>query len=422
MKRIIFCCLSAVAVSACGASSQPQTNEAFVCGDDGVSYTVEDAAKGNVTAAHRGRCGNPMTCEDAAGCFVGDECTQVDGNDVCVPGVCDCLDIYDPVCGNDGQTYGNGCVAQCAGVDIKHEGPCEEPPGTGCVRGGCSGQLCLEEGMEIASTCEWKDVYACYQAAECARQPNGQCSFTPTHELVECLNGHGEGCDSDLDCPLTHKCQHVGYLDAGLPTLTEKLSPPEFRGMCVEACALIDCAPGYACEHGSCVPQDGTCRDNSDCDKGDVCNPVTKTCGPRCAIDCFRYDPVCGVDGKTYGCGEADAHCNGIEVAYPGECKADCRTEGCDGDGFTCVDCHDGNGGTVWECLGPNQGRCEPPPSDCRVTGCSGQICADEDVATTCEWLDEYECYQKSRNVRAPTARRMRLVPDAGVPRVPGRL
>jgi hypothetical protein len=30
----------------------------------------------------------------------------------------------------------------------------------------------------------------------------------------------------------------------------------------------------------------------------------------------------------------------------------------------------------------------------CVVTGCSGQICADEDVASTCEWLDEYACYQ----------------------------
>ena len=36
-----------------------------------------------------------------------------------------CLDVYDPVCGVDGITYGNGCVANCQIVEIKHDGECE---------------------------------------------------------------------------------------------------------------------------------------------------------------------------------------------------------------------------------------------------------------------------------------------------------
>ena len=38
-----------------------------------------------------------------------------------------------------------------------------------------------------------------------------------------------------------------------------------------------------------------------------------------------------------------------------------------------------------------------PPPgnlAECKPTGCSGQICSDEDVITTCEYREEYACYQ----------------------------
>jgi len=32
-------------------------------------------------------------------------------------------------------------------------------------------------------------------------------------------------------------------------------------------------------------------------------------------------------------------------------------------------------------------------PKMCAPTGCSGQICSDTDVVTTCEWRPEYACY-----------------------------
>jgi len=33
-------------------------------------------------------------------------------------------------------------------------------------------------------------------------------------------------------------------------------------------------------------------------------------------------------------------------------------------------------------------------PKFCRPTGCSGEICSDTDVITTCQWRPEYECYR----------------------------
>jgi len=40
----------------------------------------------------------------------------------------------------------------------------------------------------------------------------------------------------------------------------------------------------------------------------------------KCNIECIRYDPVCGIDGRTYACGEPEANCNKVEVASKGEC------------------------------------------------------------------------------------------------------
>lgn len=58
----------------------------------------------------------------------------------------------------------------------------------GCVVGGCSSELCVEESEgEIASICIYKDEYACYKNAKCERQAGGKCGWTETQELQACL-------------------------------------------------------------------------------------------------------------------------------------------------------------------------------------------------------------------------------------------
>lgn len=56
-------------------------------------------------------------------------------------------------------------------------------------------------------------------------------------------------------------------------------------------------------------------------------------------------------------------------------------------------------------------GTVDPPTSSkiggpgggaCFHTGCSGQVCASEVVYTTCEWRDEYACYQGAACERQP--------------------
>lgn len=64
----------------------------------------------------------------------------------------------------------------------------DTPPGIAkeCRPTGCSGQICADE--DVASTCEWRQEYACYQTAKCERQTAGSCGWTQTSELTQCLS------------------------------------------------------------------------------------------------------------------------------------------------------------------------------------------------------------------------------------------
>lgn len=61
------------------------------------------------------------------------------------------------------------------------------PVATGkCYVGGCSAQICSDE-PDVASSCEYKAEYACYQTATCERQATGKCGWTQTAFLSACL-------------------------------------------------------------------------------------------------------------------------------------------------------------------------------------------------------------------------------------------
>jgi len=64
------------------------------------------------------------------------------------------------------------------------------PAGNGCYVSGCSGQICSDS--PVVTTCEFHDAYSCYQSdiTTCERQSNGNCGWTQTTALAQCMEDH----------------------------------------------------------------------------------------------------------------------------------------------------------------------------------------------------------------------------------------
>ena len=78
----------------------------------------------------------------------------------------------------------NTCSCQASGDVVCTERACAPAP-TDCKKTGCSGEVCSDQ--DLASACLWTAAYACYQTATCERQASGQCGFTETAQLTQCL-------------------------------------------------------------------------------------------------------------------------------------------------------------------------------------------------------------------------------------------
>jgi hypothetical protein len=111
-----------------------------VCGCDGVTYDNECFAEAAaMSIAHEGACGQicggiaGIPCDDGEFCLLPEGGCCCDFQGVCVPIPLDCPGECDPVCGCDGRTYKNRCLAIRAGTSVDHVGPCYE--GGGLITG-----------------------------------------------------------------------------------------------------------------------------------------------------------------------------------------------------------------------------------------------------------------------------------------------
>lgn len=85
--------------------------------------------------ADAGACPDHQYCKFDTGSCGADEAAGT-----CTPVPTACTEVFQPVCGCDGETYSNACFASAAGVNLNSLSPCPEPTGDLC--GGIAGVQC----------------------------------------------------------------------------------------------------------------------------------------------------------------------------------------------------------------------------------------------------------------------------------------
>lgn len=300
-----------------------------VCGCNGKTYGNEcEAHAAGVSVLHEGAC-RELGCSSNAECGREQYCAFPDG--MCGEamgirplGQCEarpriCPMVYKPVCGCDGQTYDNECVAAMNGVTVKSEGACR-----------CDGRT--------GNTCD-DNEFCDHDPGTChIRDAEGSCVEVSDY----CLAVYDPVCGCD-GVTYSNDCDRI-------QNRAQKL------------------------HHGPCEATG--CQDNGDCSRSQFCAKSgcqgTGTCEPRPEACIMLYAPVCGCDGVTYSnaCFAASA---GVNVASQGECEARCGGilgVGC-GEGQLC----DLDPGSCQ--VSDAQGMCVSEPGGCLdvwmpVCGCDG--------------------------------------------------
>jgi hypothetical protein len=275
-------------------------------------------------------CRFPSDCGPAQYCAK--DPGQCDGPGVCRNRPDYCITIFDPVCGCNGQTYGNACEAAAAGVNVAYKGSCAKTckPGFGCGPDYyCYLQSCIAtSGVCIKRPAACLDVWD--PVCACDGKTYSNACYAAMAGATVARPGPCETlCGANGDCPLSQFCYFEDCLaKTGICTDFPLVCPDVWMPVCGFDGQTYgnDCQARMAgvsvAYQGEC--KEKTCSSNENCGDGNYCRfakcgDAAGTCQPRPVACPAVWDPVCGCDRKTYG-NDCEAAVAGVSIRSRGEC------------------------------------------------------------------------------------------------------
>ncbi|KAL8437342.1 hypothetical protein Efla_004300 [Eimeria flavescens] len=216
-----------------------------------------------------------------------------------------CPSLYEPVCGSDGRTYGNSCMARKAKVSIASTGSCSGSSGSSSGSS-CSCSLdyspvCDTKGRTHQNSCTLKCAgaslaYAGACPCSCPTEYNPVCDTNSHTFHNECLlKCKGATVAYQGACPLRSACTCIDHRDP-MCDINGKTHLNE----CVMKCK------------GGVLASRGVCRASS---------PTRCNCPSS-------YNPVCDTEGKTHN-NACMLRCKGATLASEGACTSDSTSQSC---------------------------------------------------------------------------------------------